>query len=178
MIPLSIVAGDTVSFLAPGSSYPAPAWTVKMAIATATPVILESTPSVPDVPNHRLTMTSEESALVPYGRHGYSLVWSGPADARVTDGSGRILVLPDPLSPLKASWAMQCLVKVEAAILKLSGNTNAQVIVDGEQYTKRNFKELCDYRDRLIATVEAELISIGRPVSRGGVKTIRTRFVN
>ena len=171
--PRSIVAGDSVNFPVTGSGYDSPEYTGKFVISTpGAPVTFNLTP---DAPNHRVVMAPDATSVLDYGIHGYSYIWA-KTGFRKTDGVGSILILPDPTVALKPSFSMQCLTKVEGAILKLSSNTNASVDVDGQIYTKRNFKELCDYRDRLIATVEAELARIGRPVSRGGAKTIRTVF--
>lgn len=172
-IPRIITKGDSLSFDVGGTGYSPDVFNLKFVIQSPVPKILEAT-GVAD--RHVVIATPEQTLQLDHGRFPFSLVWTTIADnARVTDGMGTILILPDPTSAVAPSWARTALSNIEAAITKLTTGTNKSVDIDGQLYTKRDLKELFEARDRLIVTVSAELAEIGQH-NKSGFKTIYTRF--
>jgi hypothetical protein len=100
--------------------------------------------------------------------------------ARVTDGtdtatadSGTIQALASIAVKSEKSFARKTLEACEAALLKLAGGTNLKVNINGQEFTKRDIKELRDLHDWAVAKVKLEEMQTGE---RSSNCIIHTRF--
>lgn len=177
-LPTSFVAGDSLTFLIqnPARS-PEDGWGLKFVLQAPTPIPVVAT--VTGDGDFQVDITPTASAAVPPGVYPSALVYTnvGLTERVTVRNRAFCLVLPNPLSPLAASWAKETLEAVQEAIQKIASSVNSQVIVNGQQFTKQNLPALMSLRDRLIVEVGAESGAAGYP-TRGGSKTIRTRFVS
>lgn len=121
------------------------------------------------------SITPEQTEKIPPGQFRASLVFGG-TDMRVTMASRKIAFAPDPSKDLPVIWQKAVLDKIECAILKISESTNQSVNINGQQFSKKNFKELQDFRDKMRVEWYAQLRRYGIPVDVGVSKKIKTRF--
>lgn len=92
---------------------------------------------------------------------------------------GTAVVRPDPAATSglgKSKWRT-VLEKCDEAILGLAGSTNASYAIEGQMWTKRNLSELMKFRNEVEAKMNAEEAAAGLSLVQGGIKKIRTRFV-
>jgi len=173
-VPKSFVQGDTVSMLLTFACYSAEDYTLKFCMTKGGAAITPKEATAEGA-SFALTISAEDSAKILPGIYNYALIVIDEDGQRSTIQSGSISVAPDPNGSIAKSDNQIILEKLKAAMTKLASGTNSSVNINGQQFTKRNLKELQDIIDNYQVNVDRELRELGL-ATKGGQKTIRTRF--
>lgn len=135
--PLSITAGDTVSWTRTEALYPASAeWvlTYYLSLGVAAPVALTSTPSGDD---HAISAAAAVTAQWPAGEYHWTLRASKTGGEVHTLDSGVLTVLPDPSTAVdRRTHAEKCLASIDAALEKSVGSATVECELDGVKVKK------------------------------------------
>jgi len=173
--PQSFTAGDgTTITIFDGGFLPSDGYTAKLILSMNGKVKLSVDGSDGADNKFTFTLTSEATADLEPGEYTYTFTFLKNS-VRTSLEPLILYVNPNPETSLSDTVHQQQLAAVEQAILKVSAGDNVSVTFNGQSYTKRNLKDLMDFRDRLQVLVNADLRRLGLS-RRGGAKTIATRF--
>lgn len=171
---LSFVAGDTVAFDINVSDYSALLWTCQYVIGCPTPLAADA---APNGTAFQINIVPADTAVLVPGMYPQYFVFTRLSDgARQTVQCQNVTVRPNPTMPLTPGWAENALSNIEDAMVELSASTISSTTVNGQTFTDKDISALMMYRDRLRAEIGNGNRALGI-VSKGGPKTIRTRFV-
>ena len=173
-IPSTIAAGDTLSFSAGFSGYPATSYGLIFILSLNGAVVatLNGTPSGDDF---IISATDEATASYPPGRYFYAAYVTQGGERKMAQ-RGQISVTPNFAIAEVASEAQTLLTALNANILALSSSATSSVSFNGQSYTDRDLSQLMKMRNELRAQVQAEQRAKGYDAN-SGYKTLRTRFV-
>jgi hypothetical protein len=141
-LPGSLIAGDTLRFTHANSKYPSSDWSLRVAFVG--PVTKTVNADANDDDNgFTVVVSGVASAALLAGPYVVSFIFTADDDERATDPTKYYLtVLGDATKSPKKSIARQTLEAMEAALLNLGSETNAQVNFNGESFTSRNLSDL------------------------------------
>lgn len=135
--PLSVSAGDTVSWTRSEPLYPASAgWvlTYYLSLGAAAPIALTSTA---DGDEHAISAAASVTAEWPAGDYHWTLRVSKPAGEVHTLDCGVLTVLPDPSATVdRRTHAEKCLASIDAALEKSVGSATVECELDGVKVKK------------------------------------------
>ena len=167
--PLSITAGDTVSWTRTEAQYPASAgWvlTYYLSCGPAAPIALTSTASGDD---HAISAAAAITAEWPAGEYHWTVRVSKTGGEVHSLGSGVLTIAPDPSTAAdRRTNAEKCLASIDAALEKSVGSATVECELDGVK-VKKDRTELIRIRDYYRSEVRRQ---------RGGavLRQIQVRF--
>lgn len=158
--PLSITAGDTVSWARTEAQYPASAgWvlTYYLSCGPAAPIALTSTASGDD---HAISAAAAITAEWPAGEYHWTLRASKIGGEVRTLDAGVLTIAPDPSTAAdRRTNAEKCLASIDAALEKSVGSATVECELDGVK-VKKDRTELLRLRGFYAGKVSRER---GRP---------------
>lgn len=172
--PCSFTAGDTITFTASGSSYPATLWYMDYVVSRLGQNLFTQRATASGT-DYSFTVSGTTSNVTP-GAANWALVATNiSTGAREVACSGVVAVVFNPTADLPATDNQTLLSAINAAILALANNKNHKVDINGQMFERHNINELYKLRDRVQAQVWEELRDMGIQAP-GGPKRIQTRF--
>ena len=178
-VPASFTQGDTVVFSYSGPALPPPGWELKAKFVRAGAAPDPIAGQINGDGSFTFSLSALDSGLLDPG--GYQVAFvavNSSSGERWTDPCRRsTFVRPDPLIPLKQTWAMATLAALQAGYAKLIAGTISSFSGGGQSWTKKNIAELEKAMDRLQVKADADLARLGLPGGgAGSAKTIVACF--
>ncbi len=172
-----LVAGDSLSFSFNYSTYPASLYSLQFALTLNGSKTLEKDATASG-DTHTVALVHADTVNAKCGKCQAWLIFTDRSTSakRYTVDAGVLVVLPNPMGTLPPSENALALAAIKRTISTVVSQPESTASYNGQSYSLHNIKELYEIRDRLQVAVDAELRELGIP-SKGGHKTIRTRFV-
>lgn len=163
-----IRAGDSIQWLRSLPDFPAPEWTLKYVLLSATDKI--EIVSTADNGDHKVNVSSSVSKDYKPGNYTFTGYVEDSEGERHTLFRRMMEVKPDLVSLESKdgrSFAERTLAKVESAISQLADRTLTTASINGQNYTHQDIEKLYAMRARLKAEVELEKAAEG--IGSGGL---------
>lgn len=139
-VPVFLTAGDAASFRVSDSTFAAPDWSAQLVIHDSAGNV-RTFDAADDGSGHLFTLSNANTLTLKPGAGKMSLIYSDGTH-RQSAGFREIFIMGDPTKPGAKSTAQKIVDELEAAILKVSGSTNAAVSFNGHSYTKKDLGEM------------------------------------
>ncbi len=160
--PARIIAGDSLTFTVQEpqqQNYPSDEWTMVFQLFNS--INGQSYPFPATVGENNgfdvaVTGPQTETLLPEEYQSSYVFTNIAVTTTRHTKPQRNVWVLPDQTKNLPPSKNQQTLAAMETAMTKLASGTNQSVTINGQSYSKRNFKDLQDQITFLKAAVLRE----------------------
>jgi hypothetical protein len=178
-----LIAGDTLDFIDEAPDYPASAgWALvyrlvpEFTTPTQAPITLNATTYGTD--QYQVTAGAATTAAWKAGTYTWAR-WVSKTDQRVSLGSGRLTVLPDPAQSTQGydgrSHAEKMLDLVEAALEALRTGAKSYTIGD-VSYTRADSAELVRLRSKYMREVANDAARKRLQAGQGAGRKIQVRF--
>lgn len=178
--PLTIVAGDTLTFTKSIPSYlPSDGWTLSYALQGSTLagsntglIAFASTTNTGST--YSISVAKATTAAFAPGDYRWTAYVTGGTSERYSVGAGNITILPDPSATVPTSHAVRTLALIDAAIEGRVPAHLTETIIDGQTIIRLPLDRLIELRAKYRAEVRAEIDA--RRVD-AGLPTHRNAFV-
>lgn len=153
-VPLTIEAGNFVSFTETLTAYPASLWTMAFVLSSGSLAPI-STAATANGDDFLVTLSGTVTNSLAQGRWEWAEYVTASTE-RTTARNGVLTVLPNLATQATPSAAQAMLTALETAITSLASSKFQSVNFNGQSYSRRDMKSLLDQRVLLQAEVIRE----------------------